>query len=158
LREDFWRAGESDGGHEVEYAGDYAEVVEASEGDADDGAGLVTAGERAEKCGGHGEAEIDDRAEPRAECEELHESKDVGHLLGLSQGRDYHRFLGPAVPWELLPRAGISPPVRIGGAKRIYRHLSGIEDASDYIEREIRLASGCLVGTLKAILSLGIVV
>ena len=40
-------------------------------------------------------------------------------------GRDYHRFLGPAVPGELVPRAGISPPVRIGGAKRISQYLSG---------------------------------
>ena len=86
LDEGFWGARESEGGHEVEYAGDYAEVVEASEGNADDGAGLVTAGERAEERGGHGEAEIDDRAEPGAECEELHEAENVGHHLTLSHG------------------------------------------------------------------------
>ena len=98
LDEDSRGERESESGYEVEDAGDYAEVVKASEGDAYDGTGLVTAGERAEKCGGHGEAEIDDRAEPGAECEELHEAENVGHLLRLSQGRDYHRFLGLAVP------------------------------------------------------------
>lgn len=113
LDEDSWGEPESESGHEVENAGDYAEVVEASEGDAYDGTGLVTAGERAEKCRGHGEAEIDDRAEPGAECEELHEAENVGHLLGLSQGRDYHRFLGLTVPGGCRCERGIS-------------HLSGL--------------------------------
>lgn len=79
LREDLRRARQSESCHQVEYAGDYAEVVEASEGDADDGASLVTAGERAEERGRDCEAEIDDRAEPGAECEELHEAENVGH-------------------------------------------------------------------------------
>jgi hypothetical protein len=79
LDEDFWRAREGDRGDEVERGGDDAKVVEASEGDADDGAGLVAILESGEEGWGDGEAEVEDRAEPGAEGEELDEAKDVGH-------------------------------------------------------------------------------
>ena len=79
LREYFWRKREAEGGYEIETASDDAEVMETSEGDADDGAGLVTALKCGEERGGDGEAEVDDRAEPGAERKELDEAQNVGH-------------------------------------------------------------------------------
>lgn len=87
LRENFRGAREGEAGYEIEDGGDYAEVVKASESDADDSAGLVTVLERGEEGGGDREAEIDDRAEPGAEGEELDEAEDVGHCFGYLAGR-----------------------------------------------------------------------
>ena len=74
LRKEFWRKCEAEAGEKIDDSGDDAEVVESPEGDADDGAGLVAARESGEERRGDGEAEVNDRAEPGAEREELDES------------------------------------------------------------------------------------
>jgi hypothetical protein len=104
LHEYFRRAREGEAGYKVEHAGDYAEVVEAPESDADDCAGLVTALECCEEGWSDGDAEIDDRAEPGAEREKLDEAEDVGHVpiyLAAEAITGFLRLAGASTGFEI---------------------------------------------------------
>jgi hypothetical protein len=77
LNERFERRHECEPGDYVDERGDDAQVMQAAEGIADEGAGLVAALESGESAGGDDEAEKDDGAEPGAEGEDLEEAEDV---------------------------------------------------------------------------------